>query len=172
MQATKMNNMNLYDEMINFIEKGANNQREIEGYYLLGDVGYGDCIAVLEVETSDDDLGRTIYTAPYLLIPRYKEGKKGTDYETMIELNGNYEYNFYEVQNWNRNISQKVLSKIDLNTLHMPGLNFNKTEVQEMDELPAISYIDEYLFGRGWDTNEVARALKEKFDISVDGATI
>lgn len=172
MQATKRNNMNLYDEMINFIEKGANNQREIEGYYLLGDVGYGDCVAVLEVETIDDVTGRTIYTAPYLLIPRYKEGKKGADYEAMIELNGNYEYNFYEVQNWNRNISQKVLSKIDLNTLHMSNLNFNKIMFQEMGELPVISYIDDYLFGRGWDTNEVARTLKEKFDISVDGTTI
>lgn len=163
-------NMNLYNEMINFIEKGANNRQKIEGYYSLGNLGYSDCVVVLEVEPVDDETGRTVYTAPYLLIPRYEEGKKTTDYEAMIELNGNYEYNFYEVQDWNRYISQKVLSKIDLDALHMHGLSFDETTVQEMGERPAIAYINDYLFGRGWDTKEVARILKEKFDISVDGA--
>lgn len=169
MQTIK-NNMNLYDEIINFIEKDVNNREEIAGYYSLGNLGYSDCVAVLEVEPIDDDTERTVYTAPYLLIPRYEEGKKTTDYEAMIELNGNYEYNFYEVQDWNHHISQKVLSKINLDTLHIPGLSFNKTIVQDMGERPAVTYINDYLFGRGWDTKEVARILKEKFDISVDGA--
>lgn len=162
--------MNLYNEMINFIEKDANNRKEIAGYYSLGNLDYSDCVAVLEVEPVDDDMGRTVYTAPYLLIPRYEEGKKATDYEAMIELNGNYEYNFYEIQDWNRYISQKVLSKINLDALHMHGLSFDETTVQEMGERPAIAYINDYLFGRGWDTKEVARILKEKFNISVDGA--
>lgn len=162
--------MNLYDEMINFVEKGANNRKEIAGYYSLGDLGYGDCVVVLEVEPVDDEMGRAVYTAPYLLIPRYEEGKKATDYEAMIELNGNYEYNFYEVQGWNRHISQKVLSKIDLDTLHIPGLSFNKTMVQDMGNRPVVAYINDYLFGRGWSTSEVTRILKKKFDILVDGA--
>lgn len=156
--------------MVKFVEKGANNRKEIAGYYSLGDLGYGDCVAVLEVEPIDDDMGRTVYTAPYLLIPRYEEGKKVTDYEAMIELNGNYEYNFYEVQDWNRHISQKVLSKIDLDTLHISGLSFNKTMVQDMGNRPVVAYINDYLFGRGWSTSEVTRILKKKFDILVDGA--
>lgn len=162
--------MKLYDEMINFIEKDANNQQEIEGYYLLGNLGYSNCVAVLDVEPIDDEMGRTVYTAPYLLIPRYEEGKKKTDYEAMIELNGNFEYNFYEVQDWNCYISQKVLAKINLDTLHTPNLKFNKIPIQEMGERPAIDYINDYLAGRGWDTNEVARLLKKKFNIWVDGA--
>ena len=41
-----------------------------------------------------------------------------------------------------------------------------------MGNRPAIEYINNYLFGRGWDVNNVARLLKEKFNISVDGAKI
>lgn len=53
----------------------------------------------MKIEPINDDLGRTVHISPYLLIPRYEEGKKSPDYETMIELNDNYKYNFYEVQN-------------------------------------------------------------------------